>query len=84
MILCDIKNGRTTISGYAVIICGELEEIIRKVNKNFIDTLGKEGAEEMMHEIFNNALLSEEERDKKANRDVEEADSELNRDFENS
>lgn len=84
MILCDIKNGRTTISGYAVIICGELEEIIRKVNKNFIDTLGKEGAEEMMHEIFNNELLSEEERDKKANRDVEEADSELNRDFENS
>lgn len=43
MILCDIKNGRTTISGHAVIICGELEEIIRKVNKSFIDMLGKEG-----------------------------------------
>lgn len=43
MILCDIKNGRTTISGPAVIICGELEEIIRKVNKSFIDMLGKEG-----------------------------------------
>lgn len=82
MILCDIKNGRTTISGHEVIICGELEEIIRKVNKNFIDTLGKEGAEEIMHELFNNALLSEEERDKKANIDVEEADSELIRDFE--
>lgn len=49
MILCDIKNGRTTISGPAVIICGELEEIIRKVNKSFIDMLGKEGAEEIMH-----------------------------------
>lgn len=35
-----------------------------------------------MHELFNNALLSEEERDKKANRDVKEADSELIRDFE--
>lgn len=35
-----------------------------------------------MHELFNNALLSEEERDKKANRDIEEADSELKRDFE--
>lgn len=82
MILCDIKNGRTTISGPAVIICGELEEIIRKVNKSFIDMLGKEGAEEIMHELFNNALLSEEERDKKANRNVKEADSELIRDFE--
>ena len=82
MILCDIKNGRTTISGPAVIICGELEEIIRKVHESFINSLGEEGADVVIHEIFNNALLSEEERDKKANRDVEEADSELIRDFE--
>lgn len=82
MILRDIRKGRTIISGNTVIICEELEEIIRKVNKSFIDMLGKEGAEEIMHELFNNALLSEEERDKKANRDVKEADSELIRDFE--
>lgn len=82
MILRDIRKGRTIISGNTVIICEELEEIIRKVKKSFIDMLGKEGAEEIMHELFNNALLSEEERDKKANRDVKEADSELIRDFE--
>lgn len=43
MILCDIKNGRTTISGPAVIICGELEEIIRKVKKVSLICLEKRG-----------------------------------------
>lgn len=82
MILRDIRKGRTIISGNTVIICGELEEIIRKVHESFINSLGEEGADVMIHEIFNNALLSEEERDKKTNRDIEEADSELKRDFE--
>ncbi len=81
MILCDTKNGRTTISGPAVIICGELEEIIRKVNKSFIDMLGKEGAEEIMHEIFNNALLSEEERDRKAEKERKNADEKVLAEF---
>lgn len=84
MILRDIRKGRTIISGNTVIICEELEEIIRKVHESFINSLGEEGADVMIHEIFNNALLSEEERDKKANRDVKEADSELIRDFEKS
>lgn len=81
MILCDIKNGRTTISGPAEIICGELEEIIRKVNKSFIDMLGKAEAEEIMHELFNNALLSEEERDRKAEKERKNADEKVLAEF---
>ena len=74
MILRDIRKGRTIISGNTVIICEELEEIIRKVHESFINSLGEEGADVMIHEIFNNALLSEEERDRKAEKERKNAD----------
>lgn len=81
MILSDIRNGRTTISGNAIIICEELEEIIRKVHENFINSLGEDGADGMIHEIFNNALLSEEERDRKAEEEIKNVDKEVLAEF---
>lgn len=42
MILRDIRKGRTIISGNTVIICEELEEIIRKVHESFINSLGED------------------------------------------
>lgn len=76
MILRDIRKGRTIISGNAVIICEELEE-----HESFINSLGEEGADVMIHEIFNNALLSEEERDKKAEKERKNADEKVLAEF---
>lgn len=81
MILRDIRKGRTIISGNTVIICEELEEIIRKVHESFINSLGEEGADVMIHEIFNNALLSEEERDRKAEKEHKNADEKVLAEF---
>lgn len=62
MILRDIRKGRTIISGNTVIICEELEEIIRKVHESFINSLGEEGAKSLTMHCFPKKKETEKQR----------------------
>lgn len=62
MIFCDMNKREVKIAGSGNRICGELELVIRKINENLSEQLGKEKVDAMMCMIFSNAMLSDEER----------------------
>ena len=82
MIHIDFLKGETKISGNMTVILSELEEVARKVRLSLSDNLGEKIANETMQFLFDNSMLSEDERDSMADRDMEKADSETKAEFE--
>lgn len=82
MIHIDFLKGETKISGNMTVILTELEEVARKVRLSLSDNLGEKIANETMQFLFDNSMLSEDERDSMADRDMEKADSETKAEFE--
>ena len=75
-------KGETKISGNIAVILSELEEVARKVRLSLSYNLGEKIANETMQFLFDNSMLSEDERDSMADRDMEKADSETKAEFE--
>ena len=82
MIHIDLLKCETKISGNMTVILSELEEVARKVRLSLSDNLGEKIANEIMQFMFENSMLSEDERDSKADRYMAEADSETKAEFE--
>lgn len=82
MIHIDFLKGETKISGNMTVILTELEDVARKVRLSLSDNLGEKIANETMQFLFDNSMLSEDEIDSMADRNMEKADSETKAEFE--
>lgn len=77
----DSKGLEQTISGALPVICLELETVIRSIKDRLINDIGEVGSKALMQEVFNNSMLTEDERDIKASEEIKNADEEISAEF---
>lgn len=77
----DSKGLEQTISGTIPVIFLELETVIRSIKDRLISDIGEVGSKELMQEVFNNSMLTEDERDIKASEEIKNADEETSAEF---
>ena len=55
--------------------------VIRSIKDRLINDIGEVGSKALMQEVFNNSMLTEDERDIKASEEIKNADEEISAEF---